>query len=180
MQGARDLAQGGGEPLCRAVVPDEVGHVVEDDHPNPLFGDQVAGDLQGLERVLGRRQEHAAQVHAGAPGIVGVEGALQIDDGHHVAGGRRLGHRFQDDGGLARGVSADALRDPASRQPTDAQRPIQDREAGGDVGEVGFAGGRLPGSPQCTGTVSALERCRQRIQLAFLALLAHGMLDLVW
>ena len=67
-----------------------------------------------------------------ARGVDRVHGVLGVDVGADAAVALRLGHDVHGEGGLARGLRAEDLDDPAAGQAADAEGEVERERAGGD------------------------------------------------
>ena len=108
------------------------GHRVDDDDVERAGADQHVGDLQGLLAGVRLGDQQRVGVDAELAGVVGVERVLGVDERGDAAGPLRAGHRVQRHRGLAGGLRAVDLHDPAARQPADAEGDVERDRPGRD------------------------------------------------
>ena len=111
-------------------------HRVDDHHVNAAAADEDLGYLQRLLAEVGLGDEQVVHVHPEAFGVGGVQRVFGVDEGDVAAPALGLGDDVQGQGGLARGLRAVDLRDPAARQAADAQGQVYGENAGGDDRDV--------------------------------------------
>ena len=113
------------------------GHRVDDDQVEGAGADQHVGDLERLLTGVGLGDQQRVGVDTEGLGVVGVERVLGVDEGDDAAGPLGVGHRVQGDRGLAGGLRAVDLDDPAARQAADAEGDVEGDRPGGDHLERG-------------------------------------------
>ena len=114
-----------------------------DDHEVHRAGaDQDLDDLERLLAGVGLRDEQILDVDAELLGVVDVERVLGVDVGGDAAHPLHVGREMEGEGGLARGLRAVDLGDPAAGDAADAGGGVEVDGAGGngrdlDPGGVG-------------------------------------------
>ena len=78
------------------------------------------------------------------PRVLDVEGMLRIDVGRHPAGLLHVGHEVEAERGLAGGLGAVDLGDPAPRNAADADGGVEVDGAGGNGGDLDSRGESAP------------------------------------
>ena len=107
----------------------ERGHRVDHDHVERTRADQHVGDLERLLARVGLGDEQLVDVDPDGPGVDRVHGVLGVDVGADAAVALGLGHHVHGEGGLARGLRAVDLDDPAPGQAADAEGQVEGQRA---------------------------------------------------
>ena len=107
----------------------EGGHRVDDDDVEGTGAHQHVGDLERLLARVGLGDEQLVDVDADGPGVDRVHGVLGVDVGADAAVALGLGHDVHGEGGLARGLRAVDLDDPATGQAADAEGEVEGQGA---------------------------------------------------
>ena len=121
----------------------EGGHRVDDHHVERPERIEHVGDLERLLAGVGLGDQQLVDVDADGRGVDRVHGVLGVDVGADAAVALGLGHHVHGEGGLARGLRAVDLDDPAPGQAADAEGEVEGQGAGGDV----LDGHRAPSRP---------------------------------
>jgi len=86
---------------------------------------QDVGDLQGLLAMVRLGDEQLVGVDADPARVGRVERVLGVDERADSSEGLSLGDDVVDERGLARGLRAEDLDDPAARHPSNAKGDVQ-------------------------------------------------------
>jgi hypothetical protein len=92
-------------------------HRVDDEDVEGSGADQHVGDLEGLFPGVGLGDEEFVDVDPDGAGVDRVEGVLGVDEGGDAAVALGLGHDVEGEAGLAGGLGAVDLDDPAPGTP---------------------------------------------------------------
>ena len=137
VQVGRELAQGlGHQPGLEADVAvahlaldlgpgRERGHRVDHHDVERTRADEHVGDLEGLLPRVGLGDQQLVDVDADLRRVHRVHGVLGVDVGADAAVALGLGHHVHGQRGLAGGLRAVHLDDPASGQAADAEGEIE-------------------------------------------------------
>ena len=109
----------------------EGGDRVDHDDVDGAGAHEHVADLERLLSRVGLGDEQLVDVDADGLGVDRVHGVLGVDVGADAAGALRLGHHVHGEGGLARGLRAVDLRDPAAGQTADPEGEVEGEGAGG-------------------------------------------------
>ena len=110
----------------------EGGHRVDHHDVDGAGAHEHVGDLERLLARVGLGDEQLVDVDADGPGVDRVHGVLGVDVGADAAVALGLGHDVHGEGGLAGGLRAVDLGDPAAGQAADAEGEVEGQGAGGD------------------------------------------------
>ena len=110
----------------------ERGDRVDDDAVDAAGADERLGDLERLLAGVRLADEELVDVDAAGPGVAGIEGVLDVDEGDDAAARLGLGEDVLADRRLARRLRAEDLGDPAARDAADAEREVERDRAGRD------------------------------------------------
>ncbi len=111
---------------------DEGGHGVYDHRIDGVAPDEHLRDLQGLLAARGLRDHQLVHVEAELRGVARVQRVLRVDERDLASEPLGVGQHVQGESGLAGGLRAVDLGDPAPRDAAYPQRRVEGEGAGGD------------------------------------------------